>query len=477
MSEDVFALIVAGGGGTRLWPRSRDALPKQFLSLEKNGSHSLFQQSFLRLSRTIPPAQIYVIAAEAHAELATAQLHALERDWPQAQLLSEPAARNTAPAVLWGLLQLRARNPQALAVIAWADALLCDSSLDAPLAQALKQAHSGRIVLLSCPAHSAKTQLGWMRHAATDAGGTYAVENFVEKPEAAQAQRMLKEGRWVWNCGLFVSPVEALLRRFRSGAATLFEKLEKAYLADAEEGAAPPGPALRTEYPNFADQAIDPLLFERTQDLWTLPCDLEWSDMGAWDAVYAQGPYDAQKNRIQGEVVLQDVHNSLVLGDSRLIAAVGVEGLAIVDSPDALLVCTLQRSAEVREVVQQIRARGFSQTHDFGEAQRPWGGYRVLSEHTGWKVKVLEVRPGQRLSLQAHKRRAEHWVLVEGRARLTLDEEVREYKVGQHLFIPLGARHRIENPGEEVLRIVEVQLGDYLGEDDIQRFEDVYGRT
>lgn len=301
----------------------------------------------------------------------------------------------------------------------------------------------------------------------------YHAEQFVEKPDYDTAQRYVAEGCYLWNLGIFVFKVETLLAEFARHAPAMLEAFRDHAPSDWLDPA-----SIAAIYAGLPRISIDHLLLERTDTLSMIPAELDWSDLGTFDELYARAEKDGEGNAKTGNVVTLDTQNTYIHGGKRLITALGVKDLIIVDTDDALLVCDLSRVQDVKRLVEHLRENGFNEfVESANENVRPWGSYAVLAEGPGYKVKCLEILSHQKLSLQLHKQRGEHWVVVEGQARLTCGDETRDYQPGDYLYIPMDTKHRIENATDEVVRIIEVQRGDYLGEDDIVRFEDVYGRA
>ena len=478
MNEHLHGLLIAGGAGTRLWPLSRGDRPKQLLPLA-GGERSLLQLAFGRLARSMPAEQIRVVTSRVYEAAVHGQLDAVARGYPRGRVLAEPALRDSGPAVLWGALAIAAEDPQALVAVVWADQLVRhEAAFDQALRQAAEAAQAGALVAVGVPADRPLTNLGYIQQGAAQGAGRFRAARFVEKPPLEQAQQMVADGGYLWNPGVFVFPVATLLAEFGRHAPDLLAGFQAHAPAPAEgaQGWLDPVRVAKV-YEGLRRESLDYAVLEKTDRLELVPAQLGWSDLGTWDELYAQAAKDPHGNAITGPVATVDTHNSLIHAGRRLVATVGVESLVIIDTEDALLVCDMARVQDVKRLVNLLREQGRPQAERYEQTERPWGTYTVLYEAPGCKVKSVEVRPGQRLSLQLHKHRAEHWVVVSGRGRLTCGETVAEYGPGGYLHIPQGVRHRIENATEETLSIIEVQQGAYTGEDDIVRFEDVYGRT
>ena len=477
MTNDLYALLIAGGAGTRLWPLSRGSTPKQLLALS-GGQHSLMQHAFRRLARAVVPEHIHTVTSQAYDRAVLAQLRAIEPDYAPENVLAEPMGRDSAAAVLWGALRIDHLAPDAVAAVVWSDQKIGkEAAFDAALAQAYQAVRDGGLAAIGVRATTPSTKLGCIKLGTESSAGVYHADQFIEKPDYDTAQRFVAEGCYLWNPGVFVFKVQTLLEEFARHAPTMLDVFRKH--ARSQASCDWLDVDLITEiYAELPRISIDHLLLEKTDRLSLLAADLDWSDLGTWDELYLQAEKDADGNAKTGNVVTVDTQNTYIHGSKRLIAALGVEDLIIVDTEDALLICDLARVQDVKHLVAQLKERGFGEVVEgFGENVRPWGSYAVLAEGTGYKVKCLEILPHQKLSLQLHEQRAEHWVVVEGQARLTRGEQTRDYQPSEYLYIPKDTKHRIENATDEVVRIIEVQRGDYLGEDDIVRFEDVYGRA
>lgn len=472
--DHFFGMILAGGSGTRLWPISRENTPKQTLSL--SGSNlSLLQDAFARLSKVVPPASILTVTGQAHQALILGQIRSLDDGYPEENLLAEPEGRDSAAAVLWGALRIEALDPEAVVALVWCDQLIRgEDAFQAALRRGYEVVKDGGLAVIGVPARRAATNLGYIRIGGEVARGVFAAERFVEKPDRVTAEKMVAEKCYLWNPGVFVFKLRTLLEEYRRLAPELTRPFDQ---RKSGSHAGWLDPAVIAEiYAELPRQSIDTLILEKTGKLLLIPAELGWSDLGTWDELHFQAEKDASGNALSGNVVAIDSENLHVRGGRRLITTVGVKDLIVVDTDDALLICNLNNAQDIKKLVTQLREKGAPEVETFGENVRPWGAYEVLAEGPGYKVKMLTVNPGQKLSLQMHRRRAEHWVVVEGTVLLTRNDEVGEFSANDYYHIPAGARHRIENSGGEVARIIEVQEGSYLGEDDIVRFDDMYGR-
>lgn len=467
----IVPVILCGGSGTRLWPLSRALLPKQLLALQ--GTGTLLQETFRRVQGLGPDCEApLVLCNEAHRFLVDAQLR---QAGARPQLILEPVGRNTAPAV--AVAALRAAAAQAddpLLLVLPSDHVVTDpGAFQAAVRAALPAAGAGELVTFGVVPERPETGYGYIRGAPAGAGPR-RIEEFVEKPDLATARGFLASGRHFWNSGMFLFSASAYLRELRLFAPDILAACEAAVAAGAIEAT-----ALRLEDAAFRAcraQSIDYAVMEGTTRGSVVPLSAGWSDVGSWAALHEVSAQDAAGNVTIGDVMAIDCRDSYLRAESRLVGVVGLEDCVVVETRDAVMVAPRARAQDVKLLVEALAAAGRPEVSHGREVFRPWGSYDSLESRPGFQVKRLAVLPGAVLSLQLHQQRAEHWVVVSGTARITRNEEVFELRRNEHTFIPLGARHRIENPGTELLEIIEVQVGDYLGEDDIVRLEDRYGR-
>ena len=445
-------IILAGGSGTRLWPLSREQYPKQFLPV---GDRSLFQRTWARARALAGGDGVWVVTNQAHRYLIRDQVEALGGSCDDAHLLAEPTGRNTLPAIAWAMAALREAGGEATAVVLPSDHLLDDAALDA-----IRQAEAlaaDRLVTFGVTPTSPHTGYGYIRPGAPLAGG-YEVEAFVEKPDAATAGRYLRDG-YLWNSGMFLL-----------STAVFFEELGRLQPAVADAVA-----ALPPDYGAMPSVSIDYGLLERSGRVAVAPLDAAWSDLGDFAAFASAEPADADGNA--GRAIYLDSRDNFVRSEGKRVGLIGIEGLVVVDTDDALLVARKAETGRVRELVEALRAEGDPVVVHHREEHRPWGTYKVLEANGAYKIKRVTVRPGRRLSLQRHHHRSEHWIVVSGTAEVVLEGETRLLAQGESTFVKTGQVHRLGNPGVIPLEVIEVQIGEYLEEDDIVRYEDVYGRS
>jgi mannose-1-phosphate guanylyltransferase/mannose-6-phosphate isomerase len=477
---NVLPVILCGGSGTRLWPLSRSGYPKQFLSL--SGTESLFQQAVARLQvladSELSVGTTLVVTNEEHRFLTLDQL--AEMEGVRASLLLEPAGRNTAPALTLAALEALSTGDDPVLVVTPADQTVGDlSAFTKAVRAAVRTAESGAIVVLGITPDRPETGYGYVRRqGSADALGAYAVAAFAEKPDLERAQSYLAQGDYAWNSGMFVLKAGvwlAALRRFRPDIAQATEVAWKGRTQD--QAFIRPS---KDAFLAIPSQSVDYAVMEHCPGsefpIRVIPLDAGWNDLGAWDAVWAVGQRDENGNSSQGDVLLADAKDNLVVSSGRLVAAVGVENLVIVETPDAVLVADRGQSQNVKKIVDGLQKSGRDEHHIHRKVHRPWGWYDTIQEAERFKVKRILVKPGAAISSQRHYHRAEHWIVVKGTAEITCGEKVFILSENQSTYIPLGEIHRLANRGQIPLEIIEVQAGSYLGEDDIVRYDDSYGR-
>jgi len=479
MNTPVVPVVLCGGAGTRLWPVSRTAHPKPFIRLPDG--QTLLEKTYRRALALPHVAQMVTVTNQAHYLSAKDEYAAIRSNIPASYIL-EPVARNTAPALAHAALWVSEHHgADAIMVALPADHLIAKTAdWVAAVQRALDPAQAGRLVTFGVQPQHPATGYGYIQLGPLLAPGVHAVERFTEKPALPDAQRFIASGQYVWNAGIFVMTAQALL----NAMAQVCPDVYAAALESWQQRRAPgerAGAVVELDAEAFARQpdiSIDYAVMERAGQVAVVPGDWGWSDIGSWEALSELTPADAHGNRVNGaEVELLDTEDTFVHSEHHLVAAVGVRDLYIIDTPDALLVAHASRAQEVKQIAQRLQSRGHEAAHLHRTVLRPWGSYTVLEEGARFKIKRLEVRPGAALSLQMHHHRSEHWVVVSGIARVTNGDQVQLLQTNQSTYIPAGQKHRLENPGKLDLVMIEVQCGDYLGEDDIVRFADDYQRT
>jgi mannose-1-phosphate guanylyltransferase/mannose-6-phosphate isomerase len=478
------AVVLAGGSGQRFWPLSRELRPKQLLSLF--GRDSLVVQALKRVGPFIDEETggLEIVTGEQIAgELASHLASCDELELPDVRVLVEPSGRNTAPAIALAAAELVRRDPDALMIVLPSDHLLEAGAVwsDAVSAGA-RLAAGGRLVTIGIRPDRVETGYGYIKIGEpiegfdVGAAAPHRADRFVEKPDRETAEAFIESGDYLWNAGIFVFAASTLLSELgavsEDGRAIVAAVRGVAELP-VEEWTTD---AARESFAAASRAAIDRALMERSDKVVTIPSELRWDDVGSLLALERVSETDEHGNVLAGRSVEVDSYDSVVYSTGRLVAALGVSDMLIVDTDDATLVCPKDRAQDVRSVVERLIAEGANEVVESRTGPRPWGSWTVLLEGEGFKIKRIEVAPGRRLSLQRHAQRSEHWVVVQGRALVTRDDDVLEVGVNESTFIPAGTAHRLENPGDHALVIIEVQVGEYVGEDDIERLSDDWKR-
>ncbi len=461
-------VILSGGSGTRLWPLSREAFPKQFLSLM--GNCSMLQATWERVAPLASAAPI-VVAGEDHRFVVAEQLR--DAGCKGATILLEPFARNTAPAIAVAALEATAAGDDPLLLVLPSDHVIADANaFRLAVAVAAVAAKQGELVTFGIVPTGPETGYGYIKAAPGDV--VRRVECFVEKPDAATAAGYVASGDYVWNSGMFLFRASVYLAELERCTPDMLAACRDA-LANARRDA----DFIRLSKEAFAaspSDSIDYAVMEKTALAVVLPIDVGWNDVGSWSALWQVAQQDGDGNAHHGDVVAHRCRNTLAWGDRRLVALLGLEDVIVVDTADALLVAHKDKVQDVKEIVASLKLAGRSEPSIHRKVYRPWGSYDSIDMGDRFQVKRITVKPGAALSLQMHHHRAEHWIVVSGTGRITRGDEVMLLAENQSTYIPLGVKHRLENPGVVPLELIEVQSGSYLGEDDIVRLADVYGR-
>lgn len=462
----MYGIILAGGSGSRLWPLSRELCPKQLLKLD--GENSLLQSTFKRLCRFIDPENIVSITNIKHANDVKFQLSKVCGD---SVVLSEPIAKNTAPAIAASIEYFKQmKDENEVVIIVPSDHLIKDlEKFENTVKTGLKAAEEGKIVTFGIQPTYPETGYGYIK-TKSENDGIFDVDCFVEKPDLKTAQKYLLEGNYFWNSGIFMAKVSTLLKEFAHYQKEIFENLSKLNYKES----------ITIKYGVFEDMpsiSFDYAIMEKSNKIVLCKLQSDWSDLGSWQSLYDVTEKDSNGNVLEGNAIVEDVKNSFIYTDKKIVAAIGLENVILVNTEDAVLACKADYSQQVKNVFEKLKKDDDKAHLIHKTVFRPWGWYTCLADGEGYLTKVICVSPKQKLSIQSHNHRSEHWVVLEGHAKVVLNDKDYLLEAGQSIDIPVQAKHSLQNPYEEELKIIEVQKGDYISEDDIIRYEDIYGRV
>lgn len=461
-----YALILCGGSGTRLWPLSRTLRPKQLLAL--NGEKTLLQQTTERLLAHVPASNLFTVTHEDHKFEVKGQLAEVAAD-AVANVLAEPCARNTLPAIAWAVDQIHQKDTNAIiGVFASDHAIDNQPAFLEAWKTAERAAEDDYLVLLGIKPHEPATGYGYIKPSKVIANGNmpvYEVAQFVEKPALETAKQYVADG-YLWNSGMFVFKASTFMQMFQQHQPEMAKQLSTMTAENFAE-----------TYANFTNISMDYGLAEKADKVAVVPVDMAWSDLGSWESIYQKQDKDSDNNVMHGDVFAQDTTNCLLWSQTSLLATVGLDNLVVIQTGDATLICDRSKTEEIKSLVARVKVHKSELTEIHLTAHRPWGTYTVLEEGPNFKIKRIVVNSGAKLSMQMHKHRSEHWVVVSGVATITNNEIEFTLQENQSTYISKTHRHRLENKGSEPLAIIEVQCGEYVGEDDIVRFDDSYGRN
>lgn len=462
----MYGIILAGGSGSRLWPLSRELYPKQLIKL--NSGESLLQSTFKRLSNFIDPKNIISVTNIKHLPEVKLQLNQIN---PDNLVIAEPVAKNTAPAIAATLEFIRqTASADEIVVIVPADHLIQDTEAFArTVIEGEKLANIGHIVTFGIKPSYPETGYGYIKIAAELASG-FMVENFVEKPDLETAQEYLQNGNYYWNGGIFMGKVSVLLQEFKDLSADIHANLTMLDFTNNLKL----DPVVYSDMPSIS---IDYAIMEKSDKIALVELESDWNDLGSWQSLYDIKAKDAQGNVTEGNIILNDVKNSFIYSSKKLVAVSGVEDIVVVETEDAVMVCGKNKSQDVKKIYDELKLRNDDAHIIHKTVFRPWGYYTCIAEGNGYLTKLISVYPKQKLSIQSHEHRSEHWVVIAGQALVVLNDESHYLTAGHSIDIPVQAKHSLQNPYEEELKIIEVQKGELLSEDDIVRYEDVYGRV
>jgi len=465
-------VILSGGSGTRLWPLSRKQYPKQYLPLV--GDNTMFQETILRLSGLDNLADPIIVCNADHRFLVAEQCKQIGITNPT--ILLEPIGRNTAPAIAAAAVQsLKEKDNSVLLVLSADHVIQGVEAFHYAINIAFKQAQDGKLVTFGIVPTDANTGYGYIKSSKENIDGSYKVEEFVEKPDLETAQSYLEQGNYLWNSGMFMLQADVLIDELSEQSPNIASSV-----IDAVSNAEKDLNFIRLDKRTFESSpsdSIDCALMEKSDNVVVVPLDAQWNDIGSWSALYDMGTKDTNDNVIKGDVIVQDTTNTYINANHHMVVTIGVDNLIVVDTPDATFIAAQEKAQEVKSIVEIMQSNGRNEGTTHRKVYRPWGWYDSIEVGKNFQVKRLHVNPGAKLSLQMHHKRAEHWVVVSGTATAINGEDVLTLTEGDSTYIPIGTTHGLENKTNEQLEIIEVQSGTYLGEDDIIRFEDIYGRS
>jgi len=468
----IVPVILSGGSGTRLWPLSRKQHPKQYLPLASD--NTMLQETILRLNGLDNLADPIIVCNADHRFLVAEQCQQINIKNPT--ILLEPVGRNTAPAIAAAALQSFKQTDGAVLLVLSADHVIQDVEVfHAAINIANSQAQKGKLATFGIVPTDANTGYGYIKSSKENIDDVYKVEEFVEKPDLATAQSYLEQSNYLWNSGMFMFKADTLINELTTYSPDIVNSV-----TDATDNAKQDLDFIRLDKQAFESSpsdSIDYALMEKSSNVVVVPLDAKWNDIGAWSALHDIGTKDANNNVIKGDVITQDTTNTYINANHHMVVTIGVDSLIVVDTPDAAFITTKDKAQEVKSIVESLQADKRNEGTTHRKVYRPWGWYDSIESGKNFQVKRLHVNPGAKLSLQMHHKRAEHWVVVNGTATAINGEDVLTLKEGDSTYIPIGTTHGLENKTNEHLEIVEVQSGAYLGEDDIVRFEDMYGRV
>ncbi len=481
MSDNIFAIILAGGSGSRLWPLSRDLHPKQLMQFSDD--YTLFQSTFIRLVDTVDDKNIITATNVKHESQVRFQLEALQAKFyrnSSYRVVTEPVVKNTAPAVALGVKyieQLAKKGEDPIIVVTPSDHFVTDNkSFSKTLNEAIKLAQEDYIVSFGVVPNKVDTGYGYIKTKANKklkevSKKALKVDSFTEKPSAEEAEKFIESGKYYWNSGIYVFKASVIMAEYKKHASELYNIIKKADVSSQT-------PTMKyIEFDEMPDISLDYAVMEYSKKLVMLPLVCEWHDLGSWEAIYEIAEKDKNGNSIQGNVVDVDSKNSMIYSTSKLVATIGLEDMVVVETEDAFLVCEKSKSQDVKKIVKLLKEKN-DETHKVHKTvQRPWGQYTVLNEGDGFLTKCIQVNPGGKLSLQLHKHRSEHWVVLEGNAVVIKGQEEHHLQPGDSIDIPVEEQHSLQNPHDKPIKILEVQRGAILDENDIIRLRDIYGRV
>ncbi len=479
--ETVIPIILSGGTGSRLWPLSRESFPKQFLNLTDEENFTLLQQTYKRIEDLENLSKPIIICNEEHRFIVGDQMRKIKTD-PGAIIL-EPSRRNTAPAITIAALKAIQDNLEkdidpTLLILSSDHYIEKVDEFKKSIKESIKIAKNGGLVIFGILPTYPSTGYGYIKAENNTKSNNYIaskVEEFIEKPNIKTAKSLFKDQKYTWNSGIFVCKASSIIEELSQLVPQMVENCKRCL-----ENSKVDLDFIRLEETSFSkceDISIDVAVFERTQKAYVLPLNCGWDDIGNWESLWKISKKDLDGNSKKGNILIKETKNSFIISKDKLLVGLGLEDLIIVDTQDALLVANKKYSQEIKNIVSTLNNKNLKEGKHHKKIHRPWGFYISIEEKNYWQIKKIEVNPGASLSLQKHNHRSEHWIVVEGTAKVQINEKIKILSKNESAYIPIKAKHRLSNPGKLPLILIEVQTGDYLGEDDIIRFDDIYGRV
>ncbi len=461
-----FPILLAGGTGSRLWPVSRELFPKQLVNLA--GDNSLIQDTINRLSPVLDPNNVRVVCGDDH--FYEVSRHLEEINVPSdGKVISEPCGRNTAPAILLAMLSILKNEKDAIILVFPSDHVISDQKgFNDSLKKAITLANKNKIVTFGIKPDYPETGYGYIEGGKSTGNDASAVKRFVEKPDEKTAKAYLKAGNFYWNSGMFAFKASIMIKEFQEHEPAMLKQIKSIL---SKNNGVP-----IDQYNNLSDISFDYAIMEKTKKAVVLPVDFGWSDIGSWKSLYDFMPKEQDNNVIEGDVILQNTRNCFIRSEDRLVVTNDLENIVVVETPDTVFISDLENSRNVKTIVNKLKKEGRKECESHTTVFRPWGTYTILEEIENTKIKRIVVYPGAKLSLQMHYHRSEHWIVVQGTAKITNGDKVIMLRENESTFVPMATKHRLENEGRIPLHIIEVQMGQYLEEDDIVRFDDDFGR-
>ena len=472
----IIPIILAGGSGSRLWPLSRKSFPKQFLNLIDDNQYSLLQNTYKRIESLENFSNPIIICNEEHRFIAGDQMRKL--NIKPLEILLEPEGRNTAPAITIAALKaLELYNDPILLILSSDHAIQNKTKFTASIQESIKLAEDNKLVIFGVPPTYPSTGYGYIKSFDKLDQNYYKasrVDKFIEKPDLKNAREIYQDKKFSWNSGMFVFKARTILDELQTFAPNMISNC-KICLHESKNDL----DFLRLNKKNFIkceNISIDYAVLEKTKKAFVIPLNCGWNDIGSWESLWKISGKDNNMNALKGKVIVKETSNSLIRSEEKLVVSIGLKNIILIETKDALLVADKKNSEEIKEIVSLLEEKGFNEGKVHKKVYRPWGSFLSIEESNNWQIKKIEVNPGAALSLQKHHHRSEHWIVVKGKAKVQINDEIKVLFNNESIYIPLGTKHRLSNPGDEPLIIIEVQSGDYLGEDDIVRYEDNYGR-